>query len=189
MDTPVIERVNMKKRTILTTGASLIAAAGLAFPSTAQAQAPTLSPTDTTSRTTDPAPVETSAQGVFTVDDARAAQVAISAAGGGSLVSLDPGPGGAYLARVLLQSGAEVYIIEDPAFVVRSIRVAPRASCQAPASGRDISPARASARLAPGVAERDQYRCGPPGLTAAVRSSLHRAGLLPAPTLGERNAR
>lgn len=124
MDITEIERVSMSKRTILTTGASLIAAAGLAFPSQAQAQGLTLSPTSTASRTTDPAPVETSTQGVVTVDDARAAQVAISAAGGGSLVSLDPGPGGAYLACVLLQSGAEAYIIEDPAFVVRSIRVA-----------------------------------------------------------------
>lgn len=114
----------MNKRTILSTGASLFAAAGLAFPGTAQADATVLGPTPAVSRTTDPAPGETSAKGVVTVDDARAVQVAISAAGGGSLVSLDPGPGGAYLACVRLQSGAEAYIIEDPAFVVRSIRVA-----------------------------------------------------------------
>ena len=71
----------MNKRTILTTGASLMAAAGLAFPSTPQAEAAILSPTSTASRTTDPAPGETSAKGVVTVGDACAAQVAISAAG------------------------------------------------------------------------------------------------------------
>lgn len=124
MDTIAIERVSMNKRTILTTGASLIAAAGLSFPSTAQAHGLTSSPPSTASRATDTAPAETNARGVVTVAGARAAQVAISAAGGGSLVSLDPGPGGAYLACVRRQSGTEVYIIEDPAFVVRSMRVA-----------------------------------------------------------------
>lgn len=113
----------MSKRMFLTTGAPLIAA-GPACPSTAKAQGLTPSPTRTASRATDLAPVEKSPRGVVKVDSARAAQVAISAAGGGSLVSLDPGPGGAYLACVLLQSGAEAYVIEDPAFVVRSFRVA-----------------------------------------------------------------
>ena len=117
------ERESMNKRTILTTGASLIAALGLAFPRTAQAQTTTASPTATASSTIDAVLAEAYARGVSTVDDARAAQVAISAAGGGSLVSLDAGPDGGYLACVLLPSGSEAYLIEDPAFVVRSMRV------------------------------------------------------------------
>lgn len=114
----------MTKLTILTTGASLSAALGLALPGTAQAQAPTLNPTATTSSTIESVLAEARSRGVSTVDDVRAAQVAISAAGGGLLASLDSGPGGGYLARVLLSSGSEAYVIEDPTFVVRSLRVA-----------------------------------------------------------------
>ena len=113
----------MTKRTILTTGASLIVVLGLAFPAAAQAESPTLIPTSSASSTIDAVLAEAHARGVSTADDARAAQVAISAAGGGSLVSLDAGPYGGYLARVLLPSGSEAHLIEDPAFVVRSMRV------------------------------------------------------------------
>jgi ferredoxin-NADP reductase len=40
----------------------------------------------------------------------------------------------------------------------------------------DLS-AHALCRLVPGLTSRDVYLCGPPGLAAAVRDSLRRAGL------------
>jgi predicted ferric reductase len=53
---------------------------------------------------------------------------------------------------------------------------------------RDLLSARTLLRLVPGLAERDVYLCGPPGLSAAVRSSLHQAGLPPAHLHEERFA-
>lgn len=44
-------------------------------------------------------------------------------------------------------------------------------------SDRNLLSARSLARLVPGLADRDVYLCGPPGMSAAVRSSLHQAGL------------
>lgn len=76
----------MNKRTFLTTGASLMAAAGLAVPGTSPAEAAILGPTSTGPGTAGPAPGEANAKGVVTVGDVRAARVAISATGGGSLV-------------------------------------------------------------------------------------------------------
>ena len=47
--------------------------------------------------------------------------------------------------------------------------------------GADREPLSAAGlrRLVPDLAERDVYLCGSPGLTAAVRRSLHEAGLPP----------
>jgi predicted ferric reductase len=42
---------------------------------------------------------------------------------------------------------------------------------------RDLLSARSLTRLVPGLVDRDVYMCGPPGLSAAVRSSLHQAGV------------
>lgn len=42
---------------------------------------------------------------------------------------------------------------------------------------RELLSARSLARLVPGLAARDVYLCGPPGLSAAVRSSLRQTGL------------
>jgi len=42
---------------------------------------------------------------------------------------------------------------------------------------RELLSAPSLARLVPGLAYRDVYLCGPPGMSDAVRSALHRAGL------------
>jgi ferredoxin-NADP reductase len=42
---------------------------------------------------------------------------------------------------------------------------------------RDILSARSLNRLVPGLPDRDVYLCGPPGMSAAIRNSLHQAGL------------
>jgi predicted ferric reductase len=55
-------------------------------------------------------------------------------------------------------------------------------------SSRDLLSARTLVRLVPGLAERDVYLCGPPGLSAAVRASLQQAGLPPAQLHEERFA-
>jgi predicted ferric reductase len=46
-------------------------------------------------------------------------------------------------------------------------------------SDRDLLSARSLTRLVPGLANRDVYLCGPPGLSEAVRVSLREAGLDP----------
>jgi len=55
-------------------------------------------------------------------------------------------------------------------------------------SDRELLSARTLLRLVPALAERDVYLCGPPGLSAAVRASLHEAGLPPAHLHEERFA-
>jgi ferredoxin-NADP reductase len=42
---------------------------------------------------------------------------------------------------------------------------------------RDLLAPSSLTRLVPGLADRDVYLCGPPGLSSAVRSSLRQAGL------------
>ena len=49
---------------------------------------------------------------------------------------------------------------------------------------RQLLTARSLSCLVPGLADRDVYLCGPPGMSAAIRSSLHQAGL-PATQLHE----
>ena len=44
-------------------------------------------------------------------------------------------------------------------------------------SDPDLLSARSLTRLVPGLADRDVYLCASPGLSVAVRESLHRAGL------------
>jgi predicted ferric reductase len=53
---------------------------------------------------------------------------------------------------------------------------------------RDLLSARSLTRLVPGLVNRDVYLCGPPGLSIAVRESLHEAGLHPAQVHEERFA-
>ena len=53
---------------------------------------------------------------------------------------------------------------------------------------RNLLSAPSLTRLVPRLADRDVFLCGPPGLSAAVRASLHRAGLPPAQLHEERFA-
>lgn len=108
-------------RPLLAAGGVLASALLVAGAGTAPAEPTPLRVTPTATRaleTTVAPTVEDDAR-----DDARAARVAITAVGGMSALSIDRGPGGGHLTRVLLPSGDEAYIIEDPTFSVRSIRV------------------------------------------------------------------
>ncbi|TWP38604.1 hypothetical protein [Leekyejoonella antrihumi] len=106
-------------RRILAVGGVLASAVLTAGTGTAQAEPAPSVMTPTVTGTAAP----TTAPPAGARDAERAAKVAINAAGGITALSVNRGPSGGHLTRVLLPSGDHAYVIEDATFIVRSIRV------------------------------------------------------------------